>query len=51
MRRDAREQVDLLKIELATFKVLMSEIHPEFKKRYIEVKGKIAQKVDPEALM
>ena len=50
MKRDLKEQVARLRIELGTLKTFLMQVHPGFKTKYPMLKKMVTAKVDPDRL-
>ena len=48
VQMDLKEQTAKLRIELATLKAFLTQVHPDFKTRYPKIKKTVTASVDPD---
>lgn len=51
IKLDSKEKVDNIKIELGALKAYLSQMDPEFKKKYPRIKKKVLMGIEPERLL
>lgn len=51
IKLDIKERTDDIKIELGALKAYLSQMDPEFKKKYTKIKKKVLTGIEPERLL